>query len=335
MMNSYLRTYFVLSSILLLLTGLINSLVDPLWYGTGNRLTGQNFSFNERVSKTNLLLHSQRQQYDCLILGSSRVTLIKASAFKNQHCFNYSFSAGQIEEFVAYAKYAKEKGLNPKKVYVGVDAFNFNKSTSPNSIGKIEPQPMYQAYFSLDVFFFSMRTLLGLSPNPRYYNPSFESELVKNPPTFEPKFFNNQESGICNASKVKEYEKLRAVFPNAEFVGYVPPLSAWNVVNESYSHRMIDCDLQAFYQISKIFNVMYDFSIPSSITTQEKNTYDGSHFIEEIQAQVAEVLQGKPSNFGIRINQYSFTEYQKFYKMKIKEFLDKEGEGKRWSLSRN
>ncbi|HEY9853031.1 MAG TPA: hypothetical protein V6D28_26400 [Leptolyngbyaceae cyanobacterium] len=326
MLKFYLRTYFSLSAIILFLVGIINFTIDPLWYSKGNKLTGKNFSFNERVSKTNLLLNSEIQNYDCLILGSSRVTLIKASSFKKQRCFNYSFSAGRIEEFVEYAKYAKSKGLNPKKVYVGVDAFNFEKTPASSAgIGKIAPQPAYQAYFSLDVFLFSARTLLGMSPDPRYYNEQFESELVENPPTFKPEFYDRQKPGICDRSKVKEYQKLRDVFPKAEFVGYVPPISAWNVVNETYFRNLTDCDLQAFYQVSKIFNVMYDFSVPSTVTAEAKNSYDGSHFYPKIQQKVADTLQGKNPTFGIRLDRYKFPEYQEIYHAKIQEFLEKEG----------
>uniref|UniRef100_UPI0030D7934F hypothetical protein n=2 Tax=Argonema antarcticum TaxID=2942763 RepID=UPI0030D7934F len=331
MFKFYLKIYFILSASFLLLTGLINWAVDPLWYGKGNRITGRNFSFNERVSKTNFLLQSQPQNYDCLILGSSRVTLLKASSFNNHRCFNYSFSAGRIEEFVEYAKYAKSKGLKPKKVYVGVDAFNFDKSTPPLAgVGKIDPQPIYQAYFSLDVLLFSARTILGFSPDPRYYNQNFESEVIENTPKYKPEFYDREKPSSCNASKIEEYKKLRNVFPQADFVGYVPPISAWNVVNETYGRGLTDCGLQAFYEVSKILGVMYDFSVPSTVTSDSKNTYDGSHFYPEIQNKVTEVLEGKVSNFGVRIDKYNLVEYRQFYKMKLKEFLEKKGQGKRW-----
>jgi len=332
MFKIYLIRYLPLSAIILFLAGLINWTIDPLWYGKGNRLTGRNFSFNERVSKTNFLLQSKAQNYDCLILGSSRVTLLRASSFKEHRCFNYSFSAGRIEEFVEYAKYAKSKGLNPQKVYVGVDSFNFDKSTPPISgVSKIDPQPVYQAYFSLDVLLFSAKTMLGMSPDPRYYNnKNFESEVVENPPRFEPEFYDRQKPGICDASKVKVYEQLKQVFPNAEFIGYVPPVSAWNVANEVYSRGLIDCYLSSIHQLSKIYDVMYDFSVPSAVTTEAKNTYDGSHYYPEIQDEVSKIIQGKPSNLAIRVDKDNFAEYQKFYKQRIKEFLEKEGEGKRW-----
>ena len=75
-MKSYLKIYLPLVTTILVLAGAINWLIDPLWYNKGNRITGRNFSFNERISKTNLLLNSDTRTYDCLILGSSRTTLL-------------------------------------------------------------------------------------------------------------------------------------------------------------------------------------------------------------------------------------------------------------------
>ena len=64
-----------LSIAMLSLTLAINLLVDPLWHGAGNQLTHVNYAFNERLSKINLYLQ-RLGQYDCLILGSSRTTLL-------------------------------------------------------------------------------------------------------------------------------------------------------------------------------------------------------------------------------------------------------------------
>ena len=90
------KLYIFLSFLLLAGVGYFNSLVDPLWYRTGNRLTKKNFFyFDERTLKTNIFLATKnKNKYNCLILGSSRVNGLKASQFKNNKCFNYSVKAG-------------------------------------------------------------------------------------------------------------------------------------------------------------------------------------------------------------------------------------------------
>lgn len=330
-MQSYLKIYLSLTAAAIAIAGTINVLVDPLWYGKGNRITGENFSFNERVSKTNLLLNSDVQQYDCLILGSSRTTLLRSSSFQNQHCFNYAFSAGSIAEFVEYARFAKEHGLNPTTVYVGVDAFNFSPSPYNTVNPKVvEPQAMLRAYLSLDVLLFSVKTLLQLSPDPRYYNQNFESEVIDHLPEFEPAFYDRQSPSTCDSSKVEYYAQIKNLFPNATVIGYVPPISAWNVVNETYERQVLDCTLAAFYEVSTIFEQLYDFSVPSEVTTAPQKTYDGSHFYPEVHEEVAQVLQGKSNTFGILVNAYSLEDYQQYYKSRVREFLLVEGEGDRW-----
>jgi len=73
----------------------INFLVDPLWYLRGNLVTGVNFAFNERIAKLNQLM-PRMQDYDCLIVGSSRTTLLPERRFSGHHCFNLAFSGGRI-----------------------------------------------------------------------------------------------------------------------------------------------------------------------------------------------------------------------------------------------
>ena len=46
--------YGLVTSFLLGSVAGINWLIDPLWYSHGNILTGKNFAFNERITKTKL-----------------------------------------------------------------------------------------------------------------------------------------------------------------------------------------------------------------------------------------------------------------------------------------
>lgn len=324
-MKAYLKTKFTLSAIALLAAGFVNWTIDPLWYGKGNRLTGRNFTFNERVSKTNLLSRSNPENYDCIIFGSSRVTLLKASFLEGERCFNYAFSAGRVEEFVEYAKHAKAQGVNPKKVYVGIDAFNFYDPEVPReTVAVVNIQPAYKAYFSLDVVWFSTRTLLGISPYPRYYNENFESDVIKNLPEFKPYLLERNTQGTCEASKVKFYEELREIFPKAEFIGYVPPISPWNIYNDLYSRNLMDCYFESMYYLSQQFDATYDFSAPSTITATPKNTYDGDHYYPEIHEKIADIMQGKASDFGIRVDRHSFADYRDFYMTRMEKFIERE-----------
>lgn len=323
--------YTFLSLFLFTVVGGINWLIDPLWYRNGNVFTGKNFAFNERITKANLFLRTKDRNYDCLILGSSRVIALRASQFEDNNCFNYAFKGGQIADFIKYAQFLKDEGVNPQKVYIGIDGFNFIKKDrlpiEPLDITQVATKSPYHAYLSTDVLSFSLMTILGLSPDPaNYYDRNFEPADFANAPKYKPELNPTFESLECDPTIVNQFADLRKFFPNAEFIGYVPARSPWRVVNDTYRKDLMDCYLSGFYQLSQAYDTMYDFSLPSEITKNNKNTHDGSHFSVEVNDRIAKVLQGKSNNFGIKVNDYSFEEYSKVHYSKIQEFLKEQGE---------
>jgi hypothetical protein len=318
----------------------INWLIDPLWYSHGNILTGRNFAFNERITKANVFLRTKDQaNYNCLILGSSRVIALRASEFKESRCFNYALKGAEIPDFVSYANSLKEKGIEPKVVYIGVDGMNFvekeRTEQEPLDIENIATKSPLQAYLSSDVLLFSAMTLLGLSPDPgNYYDQNFEAVDFENPPIYKPEFYKPLADQKCDLADVETFANLRQVFPQAKFVGYVPPISAWSMINDTYGRNLMDCYLLAFHQLGQSYDVMYDFSAPSTITKNPNNTFDGSHFSVTVNNKIAAVVQGKPyEDFGIRVDQYSFDEYRKIYRQKLRGFLAENNQLQRWQES--
>lgn len=329
--------YGLVTSLLLSSVAGVNWLIDPLWYSHGNILTGKNFAFNERVTKTNLFLRTKDQaNYDCIILGSSRVTTLRASELSNNNCFNYALKGAEIPDFVSYANFLQEQKIAPKIVYVGVDGFNFveqeRKEHPPISIASLQTPSFLQAYLSSDVLLFSAMTILGFSPDPgNYYDQNFEPVDFPNPPVYDAKFYKPGSPQKCDLTSVETFIGLKEVFPNAKFVAFVPPRSAWSMVNDTYGRGLMDCELSAFHQLGQNYDAMYDFSIPSTITQNPRNTFDGSHYSVATNNRIAQILQGKTdSDFGIRVDNYQFDDYRAAYRQKLKNFLEKEGELKRW-----
>lgn len=330
--------YGLVTSFLLGSVAGLNWLIDPLWYSHGNILTGENFAFNERITKTNLFLRTQEQQsYDCIILGSSRVTALRASEFEHHNCFNYALKGAEIPDFVSYANFLQEKGVEPEIVYVGVDGFNFvekeRKEQLPLSIDSLQTQSLLQAYLSADVLLFSAMTLLGVSPDPgNYYDRNFEPVDFAAPPVYEAKFYEPASLQKCDLSSVETFISLKEFFPKAEFVAYVPPRSAWSMINDTYGRGLMDCYLSAFHELAQGYDAMYDFSIPSEVTKNPRNTFDGSHYSVTTNNLIAEVLQGQSSgDFGVRVDNYDFDNYRQIYRQQLRDFLAAENELKRWN----
>lgn len=304
----------------------INVAVDPLWYWRGNTITGENFAFNERFAKVNHFLRTH-DRYDCLIFGSSRVTLLDQTLITDYTCANLSFSAGMAPEYVAMARYIKARGFSPKVVIVGADAFNFWRganSRMPEFIKRGEPPPGWmRTYLAANTLYFSLHTLSGDSPMSRAYDANFVGKVDERAPTYTPPARNMMRARAWKfeVSRQKKFFELREVFPEARFIGYVPPISAWRTVEELYLTDYLDLYLQTMMTITERFDAMYDFSAPSEITMRPENTYDGGHFLAPVNAIVADVIQGRSDQFGINVRGITLAEYTRIYNDAITEFL--------------
>ncbi len=338
MARRYLATYS--SLIILGLVGVfgLNWLTDPLWYGQGNRLSEKNFPFDERTSKTNLFLRSNPEDFDCIIFGSSRATMLNNSAFK-ENCFNYAFSGSSIEEYIPYAQFVAERNPHIKKVYLGIDPENFNQKPEDKAFEVKKPRNIYLSYLSFDLFLFSMDSLLNPMPGARFYNSqkNFESETVDNWPSYEPAFDVRKSDQSCDRDKVNRYEELRNIFPDAEFVGYSAPVSSWYVVNQLYAYGdVLDCYLEANHQLSQEFTAVYDFTIPSPTTQEPSNGYNHDHYYDHVIYQVSQRIQeasnSSPSapSFGLKVNDYSLDEYKAAYFKEIRDFLNASDRADLW-----
>src|SRR5258707_667213 len=93
----------------------VNCLVDPLWYLRGNVLTEINYPFNERLSKLVRFL-PRMADYDCVIFGTSRATLLPEEKAKGYRCFNMAVSGGQASEYLLYADYLRQRRVAPRLI---------------------------------------------------------------------------------------------------------------------------------------------------------------------------------------------------------------------------
>ena len=314
----------------------LNSLVDPLWFGAGNRLTGQNYIFNERIAKLNLVLQDP-QRYDCLIFGSSRLTLLDQTQVSGHRCANLSFAAGKVRDFIAYARYLADHGLQPRLVIVGVDDFNFlelpNEAVNvPDFVRDRTPPPgLLHSYFSLTALDFSQRTLRRESPEPRYYDERFIGRvLAGTPPYTPPATLTEIEIKLPYVpERMALYRELRETFPEARFWGFVPPVSPWKVAERRYLGGVLDGYFEAMEKTAGLFEVFYDFSVPSETTGNRANTYDGSHYLPEIYTVVVERLlaaqkMAPADSFGLPVHAMSPAHYRRAFNAGLDRFLTAE-----------
>ena len=308
---------------------LINCLVDPLWYLRGNVLTGINYPFNERLSKITQFL-PRLHDYDCLILGSSRSTLLPVESFKGHHCVNFALSDGQVGEFLLYARYLKARGMTPSLLIVDVRREDFIGPMPPPDVPDFirtgeNPPSIFATYLSLDALSFSIRTLRGDAPHHRYYDQNFDARLeVRSskhrydpsapvepmPPPFD-----------VHPERAELYIQLRQMFPAARAIGYLPPESASRIAAFSLTGGL-DQYLGATGRVAAAYDEFLDFAIPSTLTESPEGTYDGSHYSEAVNARIAAALLADKADPGIDWHREDLATIAALYHQRLRQFLE-------------
>jgi hypothetical protein len=307
----------------------VNCLIDPLWYLKGNVLTGINYPFNERLAVIIRFLPRQ-QDYDCVIFGSSRASLLPEEQVQGHHCYNLSFSDGQAREYLLYAKYLRERGFAPSLLIVDVKRSEFigleQAVEVPDFIRTGAPPPsIFASYLSLDALDFSIRTLRGEAPHHRYYDQDFHAQLEvrskrhrydpRGPIEAMPAPFD------VHAQRAAPYIELRRQFPTARAISYIPPESAWRIAAFSLTGEL-DAYLAAIGQVAAAYDEFLDFSIPSALTEGKEGTYDGSHYSREVNARVLSGLLASQSDIAVDWRRQDVAAITALYHRRLAQFIE-------------
>jgi len=305
----------------------LNMLVDPLWYSHGNTLTHKNFMFNERYSKP-ILFQRVSNSYDCIIFGASETVFLRPSDIVGHQCFNFAFSGGNVREYADYANYLRARGFEPGQVIV---ALNFRSletdltDQSPDFVVKAgAPPSLIEAYLARDVLWHSIKTLCDRTGIWRYSGPDFVERPAPDHPVYRPANRIDPTADMVSFTdaNTRYMRQIHTLFPNAEFVGYVPLLSAWVAARFHYQRELLPY-LHAVYAASREFDRFYDFSMPSFLTENPDNAYDEVHFSIAATAHVAGALSApaRMDRAGLDLKGISFEEYVAAYRGALDDFM--------------
>src|SRR6516164_2465867 len=327
-----LRTYlgWLVATTVLIVAAcfVVNCLVDPLWYLKGNVLTGVNYPFNERLA-TVIRFLPRLKNYDCVIFGTSRGSLLPEEKIEGYHCYNLSVSDGQASEYLLYAKYLREHGFAPRLIIVDVKRAEF---IGPQQAVEVPdfirsggaPPSILASYVSLDALDFSIRTLRGDAPHHRYYDADFRAQLEVRSKRhrYDPKgVFEPQPPPFdVHAERAAAYIELRRLFPEARAIGYIPPESAWRIAAFSLTGEL-DTYLAAIGQIAAAYDEFLDFSIPSALTRGKEGTYDGSHYSRVTNARVLAGLVANESDLAVDWRTEDMASITALYHNRLAEFM--------------
>lgn len=309
---SYLKNYLSFIFFFLLLIFLINCVIDPLWYFKGNKISNINYVYNERLTKfNNFYYNDDNKNKDCLIFGSSISTTINEKNFIKNSCYNFSFSAGAIEEYVLYLNYLKFIGYLPKKIYIELPIFMkdekikiykkfINENLNSEIVAFIPPVASESLLEQYNLIKYNEKKKVSINV------PSFIE--YQNPPD---KFwdhyftFNSFIFSIKSLFKISNYTNAY----NENFVGFVRK-SKSNFNKNFKKIKFNKNDLEAIILNRKlllnIFDEVYDFSVPNKKINDSINTYDGSHYYEHFISLIAFSMENLNYSYGLKVNDLDF-----------------------------
>lgn len=119
--RSYIRWFFLVSIGAIALVFAANNIVDPLWVWPNRLGLPRKYAQEERLSKTNYLVHAA-PVFSNLVLGSSRASYLPVRHL-GQAWFNYACMGMYPAEFVDYARLAQACAQNGRldTILVGLD----------------------------------------------------------------------------------------------------------------------------------------------------------------------------------------------------------------------
>ena len=336
--KKWVKLFFatVISSIALF--GLFNYTIDPLWtFCHSNKWNNAQPGFDERQLKTNRAYFCGLEQYDTLLLGSSRTTYINQNDFKTMKVFNYSSVAMYPSEYKGWIEQAKKiKDAPFKTIIIGVDFFGSNdgafgkqqmsQAASPSHYLDTTSSLMYRykMLFNMDTLYKSIESIghskqLGTTDYTRdnakrtiHISASRKQQAVNH----QTGLYSNlvYGKGYHYNTKAKAYmEKLKKDNQNTNFIIFTTPIST-----DLFKLMVKQGNLKDYQKwltmLVDVFSEVYDFMGSNSITDNPSNYADMHHFYPEFGTLIADrvttILNSKlPNDFGILVNSKNLREH--------------------------
>ncbi len=336
-MKSYQRWLRLTLTIILLplvIVGGFNFFIDPLWsFGHAHKYNRIQISFDERQQKTNQL-HFGNNDYDTLILGSSRTTYMKHTDLVGYRAYNYALSIMLMEEYNDYVEYAKlRNGRNFDCIVIGLDFFVSNKNLM------LENEFRPPAYYIDKSKEFAYRYKNLLSRDLLAYSlKNYKASQQGIPQTFAYDRFNIKTLNITSEAEKEarintnldryknliyanyEYRDVKQILgtlkannPDTKFIVFTTPPARplWDV--------MVGQGLLPYYQqwlqdSVAVFGQVYNFNYPNSITNDLNHYYDASHLYSESETLIAHKIINYPDHripedFGVLLTRENINKY--------------------------
>lgn len=325
--------------------GGINYMVDPLWtFSHSNKFNTKQSVFDERQQKTNYIYFNGLNEYNGILLGSSRTTFINQNDFKNNmKIFNYASNDMYPQEYKGYIDFAKKvKGKELEYIIIGADFFGTNiqkdlKFNTPefyinNSISAFY---RYKMLFSLDALKESLSNIknsfIGAKQyydrnNVKYQQKVSELERLN-------KYTNNLKKHTkrltypkynYNTNYIEILKQLKQENPNTKFIIFTSAITSDLLVSIVKNGKRINEFEKWLNELIDVFGTVHHFMTINSVTKNLQNYPDDDHAYPYIVKMIANKLSDTnnkiPSDFGKILTKENVDEYIAEFKKQIETY---------------
>lgn len=336
--NNWLIKLVILVAALMVFLAAFNYAIDPLWcFSHADWFTTYQKPFNERQQKTNFLTHNNTGKYDALIIGNSRVCMIKQTDFSGMQAYNYSLAGMTPYEFRDYIDYFKKVSGIPGTIFLGLHFQNSNQRLKasvepPEYYIKNAQSPFYRfkVLFTKDTFGYSYDNLQIKKHirknriNGYFYDHDNIATLIK--PNNESKRLDAIRSEVDDLRKTyrndytywddleKSMTDLRQANPDTRFIPFTTPVS-----KPYFCAMILEGKLPQYERWLKemvgVFGQVWHFENLNSVTLDYDNNFsDSHHFYTPVGTMIAHRISGvddinTPSDFGLLLTKDNIDEH--------------------------
>jgi hypothetical protein len=346
--KKWLKILILLSIIGIGAIGGINYLVDPLWnFSHKFSYNSVQSGFNERQQKTNYINFRNIDEYDGVLLGSSRARNINQTDFVNMNIFNYSSSSMHSYEYKGYIDFFKSKKKKKLKyIIIGADFYNTSK---PIDVESKNPQfyidktkglaYRYKVLFSIDGLKNSLINVRNFYTGKKGYGTYYDRNNINHPIRVSEKvrlkrYTKNLKSHTeafmgpkykYNTNLTPIYKSLKNDNPNTKIIIFTSPITADLLVSIIKNGDKLKRYKEWLKSIVNIFGEVHQFMDINSITTNLQNYPDADHYYDNIATLLANKIAGHnnkdiPNDFGIILNKSNVDAYFESFERKLEAY---------------
>lgn len=272
-------------------------LVDPYNVFHWENARNNGVEPNKNYIKMCFLLENP-DKYDSFLFGSSRVGAIHTEKIDGVKCYNMTYSMGTPTENLANLQTMLDKGIKPKRVYLGVDALSYTidvkshdneASKASYEYLKSDFQNFADHYFSIINTVKSLKVVTSGEKAPGvaeiyeygwWADYDYESQYDWTNEGITKGTVNNMDSALEDISQMRDLCQANGI----EFIVFTNPMTA-----KTYQDAL-DNGYEEFLTRLGAITDYIDFSYLNGTETDHSNFIDDSHYTAQVGDEMIKVF---------------------------------------------